>query len=233
MCVCVCTHHTFFIHSPTDGCACLCHSEDRRTRSLCVCVHTTCSLPTHPLRNMCIFVIERKGGQGHSVLCVCVCVCTQHTFFTHSPLRGCIYFVTERTGGQGHCTPLGCRDSHGKHLSLCWTPFNISSSPSRPANPTTKKGTGAETLRVSRAFMGISLLPPTQLVGFLDVPACCLSSLCLRVFESASQRLPWKSLRLETDSASELALTKPSNFQQHLYRRIITHPWPCPTRPNF
>ena len=166
-------------------------------------------------------------------VCVCVCVCTQHTFFTHSPLHGCIYFVTERTGGQGHCTPLGCRESHGKHLSLCWTPFNISSSPSRPANPTTKKGTGAETLRVSRAFMGISLLPPTQLVGFLDVPACCLSSFCLRVFESASQRLPRESLRLETDSASELALTKPSNFQQHLYRCIVTHPWPVPYMPQL
>ena len=86
-------------------------------------------------------------------------------------------------------------------------------------------------LRVSRAFMGISLLPPTQPVGFLDIPACCFSSLCLRVFVSASQHLPWESLCLETDGASELALTKFSNFRQHCCRLIITHPCLCPTCP--
>ena len=166
---------------------------------MCACTHQT------------FFILSPTDGHIHlryrdnrrtRSLCVCVCVCTQHAFFIHSPPRRCIYFVTERTRRQGCWTPLGCRDPRRKHLSLCWTPINDSGSPSLPVDSTAKKSTGAETLGVSRAFMGISLLPPTQHVGFLDIPACCFSSLCLRVFVSASQRLPWESLCLETDSAS-------------------------------
>lgn len=120
--------------------------------------------------------IETTGGQGH---CVCVCVCVHSTLsLSIHPLADAYTLLLRGQEDKvaGHrwaadprvgntCPFAGLLLTTPVLQAYQWTPL--------------QKSTGAETLGVSRAFfMGISLLPPTQHVGFLDIPACCFSSLC-------------------------------------------------------
>ena len=162
--MCVCTHHTFFIHSPTDGHVYLCCWEER-TRSLCV-------------------------------LCVCVCVYTACFLYPFTP-HGCIHFVTERTGGQGRWILLGCRDPHGKRLSLCWTPINVSRSPSQPVDPTAKKiqeQRRSEFQGLSWEFHSCHL--PNMWVSWTSLPAAfpasAWESSCRQVSTSHGSHFAWR-----------------------------------------
>ena len=163
--MCVSTHHTFFIHSPTDGHVNLCCWEER-TRSLCV-------------------------------LCVCVCVCTQHAFFIHSPLTDAYTLLLRGQEDKvaGYC--WAAEILMGNACPLCWTPINVSRSPSRPVDPTAKKiqeQRRSEFQGLSWEFHSCHL--PNVWVSWTSLPAAfpasAWESSCRQVSTSHGSHFAWR-----------------------------------------